>query len=250
MTQSGTDDAHLGGRELPEDRVIGGVPDRARRDLGHRRRHHLGALGGQDRIDGLGDQEADQAGAGPGGGRRRQIRGAGKTEAAGQDDRRPEGPLVGVFGPFRDHDRVRRRQHRRRVRDLEMRGGHGQPAVVRDADLHLGAPAVAEESRPRSAAGTGQDLDPAPRKADAGAVEALDDGFLGGPPAGETLVVARAVGQLRRGVDLVQETGAGALYGKGDPVHGDGVDAYALHRHHFGDLRSSPLRSAGLRPSP
>ena len=62
------DDAHLGRGELAQDRVVGGVADRAGRDLGHGRGHDLGALRGQDRVDAVRDQEADQAGAGAGGG--------------------------------------------------------------------------------------------------------------------------------------------------------------------------------------
>ena len=65
-TQSRTDDPHLRGRELAEDRVVGRVPDRPRRDLRHGRRHDLRALGGEDWVDGVGDQQADEPGAGPG----------------------------------------------------------------------------------------------------------------------------------------------------------------------------------------
>ena len=103
--------------------------------------------------------------------------------------------------------------------------------MVGDADLDLSATAVAEQSSARRAVGAGQDLDAAPRKADARAVEALDHRLLGGPAAGEPLVVAGAVGLLGGRVDLVEEPLAGAPYGKRDPLNGDRVDADALHGH-------------------
>src|SRR6266545_1871260 len=72
----------------------------------------------------------------------------------------------------------------------------------------------------------------APREADPRPVEALDHGLLGRPPAGQPLVVARAVGELGGGVDLVQEPGSGALDGKRDPIHRNCVHTDALHGCH------------------
>ena len=91
--------------------------------------------------------------------------------------------------------------------------------MVGDAHLDLGAAIVAKQAGARCAVGAGQDLDAPARKADAGAVEALDHGFFGRPPPGQPLVVTCAVGQLGRGVDLGQEAGAGTFYREGDPVH-------------------------------
>src|SRR6266480_5997817 len=110
-----------------------------------------------------------------------------------------------------------------------MRRRHCKAAVMRDAHLDLGAAAVAEQPHPRRAFRAGQNLNPAPRETDAGAVEALDHGFFGRPPARQALVVARAVGLLRRCVDLVEEAAARALYGKRDSINRDRVDADALH---------------------
>src|SRR6266480_6968814 len=110
-----------------------------------------------------------------------------------------------------------------------MRRRHCKAAVMRDAHLDLGAAAVAEQPHPRCAFRAGQNLNPAPRETDAGSVEALDHGFFGRPPARQALVVARAVGLLRRCVDLVEEAATGAPYGKGDSIHRDGVDADSLH---------------------
>src|SRR5262245_2120356 len=121
-------------------------------------------------------------------------------------------------------------EHRACLGDLEVRGGHGQVAVVRDADFHLGAAVVAEEAGARRAVGAGKDFDLAPGEADSRAVEAFEHRFFGGPPAGEALVVPRAVGDLGWRVDLGQEAGAGAADGEGDPVDGDRVDADPLHR--------------------
>ena len=100
---------------------------------------------------------------------------------------------------------------------------------MRDADLDLGAAVVAQQAGARCAVRARQHLDAPAREADAGAVEALDHGLLGGPTAGQALFVARAVGQLGRGVDLVEEAETGPLDGERDPIHRDRVDADALH---------------------
>src|SRR5205823_8399582 len=104
------------------------------------------------------------------------------------------------------------------VGDLEVGGGHGEAAVVGDADLDLGSAVVAQEAGARSSIGAGENLDAAAGKADPGAVEALDHRFLGRPAAGQALVVAIAVDELGGRVDLFQEAGAGAFYREGDPV--------------------------------
>src|SRR5258706_4334040 len=99
-----------------------------------------------------------------------------------------------------------------------------------DAHLQLCAAMISEQPGARGAAWPGKHLDAPAREADAGAVEAFDDGFLGGPPAGEPFRVARAVGLLGGRVDLVQEAGAGAADGQGYAVHRDGVNTDSLHQ--------------------
>ena len=212
------DDPDFGRLELAQDRVVGGVPDGAGRDLRHRRRHDLGAFGGEDGVDGGRHQEPDEAGAGARRGSGREVRRSGQAEAARQDDCGAEGALVGVLGAGGDEYRVGGRQHRSHVRDLEVGGRHREAAVVGDADLELGAPVIAQEPGAGGAVGSGEDLDPPAGEADAGPVEALDHRLFRGPAAGQALVVAVAVGQLGRGVDLGQEAGAGPPYGQGDPV--------------------------------
>src|SRR6202035_285100 len=88
------------------------------------------------------------------------------------------------------------------VGHLEVCGGDGEPAVVGDADLETGAPVVAEKAGARGAVGAGQHLDALAWEADAGAVEALDHGFFGGPAAGEAVGGAGAVGLLGGRGDL------------------------------------------------
>src|SRR5207248_577383 len=135
--------------------------------------------------------------------------------------------------------------------DLEVGGGDGQAAVVRDADLDLRPLVVAQQAGARRAVGSGQDFNPATGEADAGAVEALDHRLLGRPTARETFVVAGAVGELGGGVDLVQETGTGASHREGDPVNRDGVYTDALHATILGSGESAPpalpLRRLPLR---
>ena len=243
--KSWTDDSDRRGRHLAEDRVVRGVADGAWRHLRHRRGHDLGALRGQDGIDRVRHQQPDEPGACACGRGRAQVRGPGEAQASGQHHGRAEGSLVRVPRPLWDEHGVGRGQHRgARVGDLEVGGRDREPAVVRDAHLDLGAAVVAEQSRPRGAIGAGQDLDAPAGKADAGAVEAFDDCLFGRPAAGQAFVVACAVGLLGGGVDLVQEAGAGALHGKRDPVHRDGVNSDALHLHHCAD-QPHPPPSAG-----
>ena len=239
--QARSHDADLRGGELAEDGVVRGVADRAGGDLRDRRRHDLGAFGGEDGIDRVRDQQPDEAGAGPRRGGRGEKRRAGEAEAPGQHDGGAEGALVGVFRPHGDEHGVGCREHGARVRDLEVGGGHGQAAVVGDAHLDLGAAIVAQQAGAGGAVGARQDLDPPARKADSGAVEAFDHRFLGRPAPGEPLVVARAVRQLRGGVDLGEEAGAGAFYREGDPVDGDRVDADALHGSIVAAVLCAPL---------
>src|SRR5205823_3441898 len=97
--------------------------------------------------------------------------------------------------------------------------------VVGDAQLDHGARGVAEEPDPGRAARAGQDLDPAAREADAGAVEAFDHRLLGGPAPGEALGAPPAVGELGLGVGLAQEALAGTPLREGDAVDPDRVDA-------------------------
>ena len=138
---------------------------------------------------------------------------------------------MGVARPLRDQDRVGSRQQVvLDLRHLEVGRRHGQPAVVGDAHLEAGAAVVAEEAGARGAFGAGKHLDAAARKADAGTVEALDDGFLGGPTSGEAVGVAGAVGLLGARVDLVEEAGAGPFDGQRYPVYRDGVNTDPLHQ--------------------
>src|SRR5207244_3379595 len=124
----------------------------------------------------------------------------------------------------------------------------GKPAVVRDAHLDLrAAVVVAQQPRPRRTVRTREDLDAPSGEADARAVEALDDCFLGRPPTGQPLLVARAVSKLGWGVNLVQEAGTGALHGNGDSINRDGVDADPLHEL---ILRLSAQRSPHPAASP
>ena len=109
--QSRSDDADLRARELAKDRVIRRVPDRAGNDLRHGRRHDLGALNGQDRIDRVGDQQPDQARARPGRRGRREVGGSGQTEAPGEHHRGSERALVRVLRSGREEHGVGRRQH-------------------------------------------------------------------------------------------------------------------------------------------
>ncbi len=88
---------------------------------------------------------------------------------------------------------------------------------------------VAEEPHPRRAVRAGQDLDAPARKADAGAVEALDHGLLGRPAPGQPFGVGACVGELGGGVDLVQEAAAGPLDREGDPVHRYRINPDSLH---------------------
>ena len=235
--KSWTDDPDRPGRELAEDRVVRSVTDGARRDLRHRCGHHLGAFRGEDGIDRVRHQEPDQPGARPRGRGGTEIRGPGQAEASGQHHGGAEGALVRVPGTRRDQHGVRRGQHRRAgVWDLEVRGRDREPAVVGDAHLDLCAAVIAEQPRAGRPVRARQDLDPATGKADPGAVEALDHGFLGCPATGQALVVAGAVGLFGGGVDLVQEAGAGALDCERDPVNRDGVYPDSLH----GDILPSP----------
>src|SRR5690349_9504441 len=128
---------------------------------------------------------------------------------------------------------------------LEVSGRDGEAAVVSDAHLDLRAAVVAQQPRARGAVGSGQHLDAPPRKADARAVEALDDRLLRGPATGEALVVARAVGLLGGRVDLVEEALATTPYGKSDPLHRHRVDADALHAT---ILPPSPSGARPVRP--
>src|ERR1700746_2031798 len=114
---------------------------------------------------------------------------------------------------------------RRRLGHFEVSGRDGETAVVRNAHLDLRAAVVAEQPRARGAVGSGQHLDAPSRKADARAVEALDDRLFRGPATGEALVVGGAVGLLCGGVDLVEEARAATPYGKSDPLHRHRVDA-------------------------
>src|SRR5205085_9650817 len=96
---------------------------------------------------------------------------------------------------------------------------HGQAAVMGDAALDAGAAGVgSDESYAGSPHGSGKDFNPLSWKADSCAVEAFDDGFLGGPSPGEALGAAAAVGKLGGGVDLGEEPRAGALDRERDPV--------------------------------
>src|SRR5438552_2070747 len=67
------------------------------------------------------------------------------------------------------------------------------------------------------------------RKADAGAVEALDDCLFGGPPAGQAFGAAGAVGELGGRIYPGQKAGSGALDGQLDSLHRDRVHPDALH---------------------
>src|SRR6266852_4515093 len=224
------DDPDLDGGQLAQHGVIRGVADSARRHLLHRRGHDLGALGGQDGIDGLSDEEPDQAGARAGRAGGGEIGRPREPEAPREHHDRPEGALVGVARAVGQDHRFRRGQKDvRDVRHLEVGGRDGQPAVVGDAHLHAGAAVVAEEPHPRRAVRAGQDLDAPARKADAGAVEALDHGLLGRPAPGQPFGVGACVGELGGGVDLVQEAAAGPLDREGDPVHRYRINPNSLH---------------------
>src|SRR5207253_8138645 len=125
-----------------------------------------------------------------------------------------------------------------------------EPAVVGDADLDLGAAVVAEQPCAGCAVRPRQHLDAAAGEADARAVETLDHGLLGGPPAGQALVVAGAVRQLGRCVDLVEAAATGAPDRKRDSINRDCVDADPLH---LPIIRRSPTWrgcGAGRRPAP
>jgi hypothetical protein len=123
----------------------------------------------------------------------------------------------------------RRQQAVRDVRHFEVRGRHGEVAVVGDADLDARAAVVAEQPHPGGAARPWQDLDPPAWEADAGAVEALDHCFLGRPTPCQALGVVSAVDELGGGVDLVQEAAAGAPDRKRDSVYRNRVNTDPLH---------------------
>ena len=186
--EPGTDHGRRGALQVPQHDVLGGMADVAGGNLGYRRRHHLGALGGQNRVDPVGDQEPDKArprARGRGGG---QVGGAGQAQRSGQHDHRAEGPLVPVLRPRRHGHRLGRLGQPGPLGHLQAGGGDRDLRLVGDADLHRSSPGVAaDQAHPGRAGVRGQDLDPAPREADAGAVEALDHGFLGRPAARQTL---------------------------------------------------------------
>src|SRR5256885_7313041 len=114
-----------------------------------------------------------------------------------------------------------------------MRGRHGKPAVVGDADLDLGAAVVAEEARARRSVRPGQDFDPAAGKADPRAVEALDHRFLGRPAAGQPFVVAGAVGELGGGVEPFEGTPTRAPFPGRRPLNPDGGFPRPIRRGHL-----------------
>src|SRR5207249_10205657 len=94
-------------------------------------------------------------------------------------------------------------------------------------------------------------LRPAAWAVASGPVAAFDAYLFGGRAAGEAFVVAGAVGLLRRGVDLVQEPGAGALDRERDPVNRNGVYSDALHCTPFWRQRclSLPTRPSADLPT-
>src|SRR5713226_8176904 len=233
--QAWSDHPGLGGGQLAQHRVVRGVPDRTRGYLGHRGGHDLGALGSEDRINGVRDQEADQPGACAGGARRGEVGGAGQAKASRQHHHRPEGAFVSVARTLRKaHGFGRRQQRVGDVWHLEVRGRDGEVAVVGDADLDARSAVVAEQPHPRRAVGARQHLDAPARETDAGAIEAFDYGFLGRPAPGQALSVVSAVDELGGCVDLVQEAPAGAPDRERDSVYRNRVNTNSLHRFILG----------------
>ena len=227
--QAGPDQSGIGALQLAHDLVVRGVADGPWCNLDHRRRHHLGALGRQDRVDALGDEQTHEPGSRAGGRGRAQVGGSRQAQAARHHDHGAEGALVGVKRPVGKPQMLGRSQTAAGAVQGEDGGGDGQARVVGDAHLHLGAARLAQEADLGSALRPGQNLDLAPGEAESGAVEALDYRLLGRPAPGQAVGAVAAVVDLGLGVGLAQEAAARAPEGQGEAVHADGVDAYSLH---------------------
>ena len=210
------DHTGVGTREATQDTAQRRVANDPRRDFRDGADDDFGALLGEDGIDRLRDQQADDTRARARCPHARQVSGAGEALRSRQHHDGTEGPLVTIARTRGEPEPIRKRAGRHDGFGFgDHRDGDGEVAVVRDADVDVapGQRGGRRDPDVRAAVVTGEDLDVAhARPRDAGR-HRLADRFLRRPATRPTLGTAAAVVDLPVAEELVEEPIAEALLG-------------------------------------